>query len=364
MSRFFYYLILVVMIENMIAPVPRILLRESKGGAITAMIIATIMGLVITYVIVTMMNQYPGKGFPELLKEFTPKWFSHPLLLYMTVMWYVAGLITLMSFTYMLLRFLEPKMSLFITLSSFLIIIIFGTLLKTRSVATTTEIILILTVPILFLMLIKAYTSPEINVDFIKVALMHANHFPNYDAFSASLYLFMGGINIIVFNRYFTKKQVLHFKWLLAIGGLGVFMLITTYFIPIGFNGFDKIERLIYPWISTSDTIRMKFGVIERVIYIFFISYISISLITIVIQWHVATQLLGSIIHFKKLKWKERNLTPYLFVSVFVAVSIITTREVTDAQLNKLALVFYNSLPILYILLIISLIAVKRGAKS
>lgn len=364
MSRFFYYLIIVVMLSNIISPVPRIFLSESKNGTIAAMIISTIVGLIITHIIVTIMNQFPGKGFPELLKEYTPKWFSYPIILIMSVTWYVAGLITLISFTYMLLRFLEPEMSIYLTLSSFLIIIIFGAMLKTRSVAASTEIIFILTVPILLFMLIKAYTSTEINVDFIKIALMHSNKFPNYDVFSATLYTFMGGISIIIFNRYFTKKQTLGFKQLLIIGTTGVFILITTYFIPIGLNGFDEMERLIYPWISTSDTIRMKYGVIERVIYIFLLSYLSISVITIVIHWHVAIQLLGSIINFKNFNWKGTNLTSYLFMTLFVAVSILVTKELTEYQLDKYARAFFNSLPILYFLIIISLFAVKRGAKS
>lgn len=364
MSRFFYYLILVVMIENIIAPVPRILLLESKNGAIIAMIIAIIVGLAVTYIIVTMMNQFPDKGFPELLKAYTPKWFSYPILLFMALTWYVAGLITLMSFTYMLLRFLEPKMSVFLTLVSLLLVVIFGVMLKTRSIAATTEIILILTVPILFFLFIKAYTSPEINIDFIKVALMHANRFPSYDAFSSSLYIFMGGINIIIFNRYFIKKQVLDFKRLFIIGSIGIFILITTYFIPIGFNGFDEIGKFAYPWVSTSDTIRMKFGIIERVIYIFLISYLLISSIAIIIYWHITIQLLGSIIYFKHFKWKETNLTPYVFIILIVSPTIWIIKVFTDYQVNKLAIAFYNTLPILYFLIIISLIAIKRGAKS
>lgn len=363
MSRFFYYLILVAMISNIISPVPRVLLSESKNGAIVAMICAIIVGLVITYIIVTIMNQFPGQGLPELLKKYTPKWFYYPILFLLSVIWYIAGLITLISFTYMLLRFLQPYMSIYLTLSSFLIIAIFGAMLKTRSVAVSTEIIFILTVPILFFLLIKTYTSPAINIDFIKIALMHTKHFPSYDAFSTSLYTFMGVFNIVIFNRYFTKKQTFGLKQLLIIGITGVFILITTYLIPIGLNGFDEIDRLVYPWISTSDTIRMEFGVIERAIFIFLISFLAISLINTVIHWHVAIQLLQSIISFKRFKWKETNLTPHLFITFFVAASILITRQLTEYELHKYGDIFFKLLPIAYLLAIFSLIAIKRGAK-
>ncbi|CAM3209499.1 GerAB/ArcD/ProY family transporter [Filibacter tadaridae] len=364
MNRFFYYLILVNLITNIITPVPRILLQESKNGAVTSLIIAFIVGLFLTYVVATFFNKFPGKGLPELLKEYTPKWFSYPTLFYMSIMWYVAGLLTLITFTFLLLRYLTPQMSIYIVLTSFLLIAAYGVLMKTRSVLDSTEIILFLFIPIIVFLLIEAYRSPELNWDFVKVAMMHVNHLPGYNAFTASLYAFIGVANLVIFNRNFSMKQKFGLKQLMLIGATGAFILFTTYFIPIGFIGFDSIKDIIYPWISTTDSIRMRLGVIERVIYLFLISFLAIALASVIIHWHIAVQLFGSIIHIKRLNWKEKNLTHYLFVIIFLIVGVKLTTYLTEYQLIRYSIFFFNTLPILYALLLISMVAVKRGAKS
>jgi len=364
MNRLVYYLIVVNMIASISTIVPRILLAKSKDGAIISMGFGLVAGLIITYIIILFFNKYPGKGLPELMKINTPKWLYGPVLLYFGIMWYIAGLITLITYTFILIIFLTPEMSLFLMTIPFLLIISYGVLMKSENLLYTMEIVLILFLPIGLLTFVKAYSSEQFNWDFVKIAIMNANDYPDLSVFTASLFTFMGVFNIVVFNRYFFKKQSFGKKQLAVIGIIGISILFTTYFMPIGFGGFEYIERLLYPWVSTTDSVRMRFGIIERLVFIFMLFFVSISFISIVIHWHVSAQFLNSIIHFKKLKWKNKNYTLQLFALFFSITALIITQKINATDLYLYTKYFYNTLPLFVVIFLISIFAVNRGAKS
>ena len=364
MNRSFYYLISVTMISSIVAAVPRILLHESKNGAILSMIFAVIAGVVITYTVTCFFNKFPGQGLPELMKKYTPKLLFYPVILYFALNWFVAGLITLITYVFLLATFLTPEMSIIVVASSIVIIICSGILISTKSVLYTTEIVLLLFCPLIIFFLIKSYANPSLNWDFVRISMMHINQYPNYSAFTASIYLFMGITNLIVFNQVFTEKQRVGMKQLVIIGCSGAFILFTTYFLPIGFGGFESIENLLYPWITTSDSLRMKYGILERSLFIFLMFFLALSVISILIHWHVSLKLFCSIFHFKRLKWKEKNLTPHFFVIIFGLTGIVLSAVLTAYQLFQYSTLFFNLLPILYAVLMLSQIVVKRGAKS
>ncbi|MEK5068393.1 GerAB/ArcD/ProY family transporter [Sporosarcina sp. FSL K6-1508] len=364
MNRFYYYLIAATMISNIVASVPGILLAESRNGAILSMVLAVIAGMVIIYTTTYFFNQFPGKDLPELMKEYTSKWLTYPILLYFALSWFVAGLITFIAYVFLLITFLTPEMSIYVIAFSLAIIVSIGILIKTESVLYSAEIVLMLSSPLFIFLMFKSYSNDKLDWDFVKVSIMHVNEFPSYDAFTASLYFFMGVVNLIIFNSVFTKKQKIGAKHLITIGFSGAFILFTTYFIPIGISGFDGIENLLYPWISTSDSLRMKYGIIERVVFIFLLFFLAVSIISILIHWHVSLKLFCSIFHFKRLKWKDKNLTPYFFVIMFGVCGIVLSRVLTAYQLLEYSRFFFNLLPTVFAIILISLFAVKRGMKS
>ncbi|MFC6605289.1 GerAB/ArcD/ProY family transporter [Ectobacillus funiculus] len=110
MNRY-YYLIIVNMIANIVASVPRILLDARAKGAIVSMILALITCSMVTYITARFFNKFPGKGLPELLKEYTPKWVTIPFLMLLAVGWFATGLTTLINYSFLLKRFLTPDMS-------------------------------------------------------------------------------------------------------------------------------------------------------------------------------------------------------------------------------------------------------------
>ena len=364
MNRFFYYLLLINMITSVVATNPRVLLHSSDKGAILSMILAVVAGLVFTYVVTTFFNKFPGEGLPELLTKFTPKWFSKPLLFYLSITFYLAGLITLITYTHILKLFLTPEMSIYTVVLSFVLFVSFGILMKTRSVLYTIEIILVLFSPIFLFMLVKAYASPLVDWDAVRIAMMHINHLPELNSFTTSFFILLGSINLVIFNRVFTNKQTFSFKSLLAVACMSITVLFTMYFIPIGYGGFDKIEDLIYPWISTTDSMRMKFGLMERVTFIFLLTYLGIALLSIVIHWHAAYHLINGLLPTQRIKPKKIKIAPFLIVISFWVFAIALTIELTEYQLLKYTNMFDNLLLLLSFILLIAFFAVNRGVKS
>ncbi|MDF2066402.1 GerAB/ArcD/ProY family transporter [Bacillus sp. Cr_A10] len=364
MSRYLYYLIIVTMVTNIIASVPKILMSESKNGVIISMIIAVIAGVILTTVVINLFSYFPSMTLPEILKQSTSKWVYYPVLFYFAVSWYLAGLITLITYVFLFNTFLSYETSITITTLAFILIASFGVLMKEKSVLYTTELVLVLFLPVIFILLLKAYADPQLEWDFVKVAIMNINKEPSYTAFSASTYVFIGAVNIIIFNKFMNITQRIGIKQVIFLGLVGIFSLFTTYFIPIGFNGFEQIENLNFPWVSTSDSIRLRYGIIERVIFVFVIVFLGVAFISLLIHWHVSLKLFESIFHFKKLKWKSKNLTSYLFVFLFGVMGIISTRQINEYQLFKYSSYFYNTLPIFYVILISILLFAKRRSNS
>jgi len=364
MNRYFVYLVFVNMASNVVASVPKILISQRTEGALTSMIISYFSGLLFCYLCVRFFNLFPGKGLPDLTKKYLPRWFSFVILLVISVTWYIAGLITLVTFSFLLKRFLTPDMPLSWITITFLWFLAVRILLNSKSVLYTVEFVLVCCLPFVFVITIKAYTSPELNWDFIRESLMYIHNPPSYTAIAASTYLLLGGFNLIIFNRLFKEKQQINLKNMLLISFIGGMALVTTYFIPIGMLGFDAVGNVVYPWITASDTLRLEFFVVERVIYIFLLLYLAISFLSVLIHWHVTIELLKSIMWFKKLQWKKRNLTPYLFLSLFWLVSLIAVTYLTEYHLIQYSGYFLNYLLCSFAIMFSLFWFIKRRAKK
>ncbi|MCM3764288.1 hypothetical protein [Neobacillus niacini] len=80
-----------------------------------------------------------------------------------------------------------------------------------------------------------------------------------------------------------------------------------------------------------SDSLRLVYSPIERVIFLFLMFYISISLLSISIHWHVALELLKGINKnwdYKKINW--------IAMAAFTLISIAAVEKLNTLQLNKI----------------------------
>lgn len=363
MSRFYYYLVFINMLSNIIASVPAILLQSAKKGSVSAMILAVVGGTLLVTFFSRFFSAFPGMTLPALLKKTTSKWFYNPFILLLAVLWFCAGLITLTTFAFILFRFLTPEMpvaqvGLTLTLS-----VIFGSLMKTERVLYTVELILLMTFPLILFVFYKAYTSNILIWDFVMEAASYVNQIPNGTSFSSCFFLFLGVANLFIFNRFFTQKQNFGWKQIAIIGITSAFTLFTTYFIPIGFNGLEGVDELVYPWILTSDALRLDYFLIERIQYVFILFYLGIAFLSILIHWHVSMEFLKFVFNLDQIKYKGLFVGKYIPVPFFVGTALLFMLYVDEYQLYLLTSIFYIGLIFFFLLLVILFLFIKRRLK-
>ncbi|MBS4201984.1 GerAB/ArcD/ProY family transporter [Bacillus sp. FJAT-49732] len=364
MNRYVYYLLYVNMFANMVVSVPKILLYSRKDGAIIAIVLAIIAGTIVIYAFVRFFKTFPGKDYPELIKKTFSPWLYFPYLLFLALIWFIAGLHALVTYSFLLKRFLTPDMSIIWIASTFLIFISYGILMHTKSILYTIEALLLIFVPIILFLIVKTYSSPEFVWDFVRESIMYVYHFPSYMAFTAAFYVYLGITNLVIFNRAFTKHGIqISRKQVLLMASAGVVILSTIFFAPIGMSGFEQIDKLVYPSISTSDTLRMRYGIIERVLYLFLLFFLAITFLNLLIHWHVSIEFLKSLFWIKKFKHKENNLTPFIFLTTFWIVALITATYLNEYQVFTYARYFFYMLPITTSIIILTFWFIKRRVK-
>ncbi|KGR83882.1 GerAB/ArcD/ProY family transporter [Lysinibacillus odysseyi] len=363
MSRYYYYLILINMVANIIASVPAILLHSHKDGAVSAMILAIFVGTFLVTVYTRFFNAFPGRTLPELLQKTTAPWFYRPFVFFLAVMWFIAGVITLITFVFLLIRYLTPEMSINLISLTLILSVIFGCLMKTERVFYTVEIILLITIPLILFIFFKAYNNDHLEWDYVKDAALYVNKWPNIDAFSACFFLFLGVANLTIFNRFFTEKQKFGWKQIFIIAVIAMATLFTTYFIPIGFNGLENIGELVYPWISTSDSLRMEYFIIERVLFVFLLFYLGIAFLSILIHWHASMEFLKFVFNLEKIKYKGKKFGKFIPVPFFIGISLILVQLLNEYRLFLYTHYFYNALIVIFPSMCFLFLFIKRRMK-
>lgn len=328
MNRYFLYLIVCNMMINVIMFVPRTLLQYRFEGAVMGMIISIPIGIILSFIYSRSLSKFPGKGLPELMEN-SNRWLKALLFGSIQFAWFSAGMIGLIGFIDILRRFINPDMPKLSILAIYLAAIFLIISLPTARVMYLLEIVLFINAPFITFIVLKAITSPHINWDSIWEVGTYIFEVPNIKVIAAGTLVFTGHANLIIFNRVFKEKIKL--GNFIIILGLGAVNLFTTFFIPIGLNGADGASEYLYPWVSASDSLRLVYSPIERVIFLFLMFYMSISLLSISIHWHVALELLKGINKnwdYKKINW--------IALATFTLFSIVATEKLNTLQLNKI----------------------------
>jgi len=301
LKRYFYYVVIMCMIINIMLNVPTYLIEQRYDGAVMGMIAAVVSGGLCAFMFIKSLRPFPGQGLPEIFRTYLPHAVRVPLLLYLGIMWFAAGGVALITFSRILQRYLDPDIDILVL--RILLILICSILAagSSRSILYLAEIIIIFHIPLIGLLLIKSLGYEYMDWDAVKVVSHYVKNPPNLEVVSVASYIFTGYINMAVFNRYFHKEDKITWLWIIPIIGIGV--LFTTFFIPIGFHGTEGVETFIYVWVSTADSMRMEYGFVERVIYMFLLVYLSLSLLFITVTWHVGAELIKDA--FSKKRWVQ-----------------------------------------------------------
>jgi hypothetical protein len=287
------------------------LIDDRTNGAIWSMILSLPLGFIFMYFFTKMIMRFPGMDLAAIFKEsFLPIWLGKIIIILLSLIWATSGVITLITFTDITHRFINPDMSgIYINLL-FILFVVWATTLATEKVLYLLEIILVLNGPLILFLFLKAFFSESISWSEIMEAGTYVKELPTWASLSAATYMFSGYANLVVFNKVFTKKISTKWFWLLI--PIGITNIFTTYFIPIGVYGFQGVGELTYPWLSSADALRINLAFIERVFFVFVLVYVGISLINVILHWHVGMKLILSVIsndHIRKPQPKEMKLS-------------------------------------------------------
>ncbi|MGG3806530.1 GerAB/ArcD/ProY family transporter [Metabacillus fastidiosus] len=335
MNRYFFYLIATNMLVNVIVWVPKILLAERFDGAVMAIPIGVLIGTIFLFLFVSAINKFPNLGIPEILEQ-TPGLFRFSFLFLFSVMWFLAGVITLLSFVDHLVEFVNPEMpSLALVILFLFLVIIVLRYSDASKLLYALEILLVLNVPLILIIMYQAYTNEYLTMDSIFEVGTHLFEIPSWSAISSVTYIFSGYANMVIFNRVFNKK--ISMKLLAVIPFVAIGNLLTSFFIPIGLWGADGVGELAYPWTSTADTLSIEYGPVERVITVFILLYVSITTMSILIHWYVALEMIKSMFNIKRAGKIKKFVTNWAALLSFGIASIILETMTTNKSIGQLS---------------------------
>lgn len=288
-SRYFYYLVFLNMLSPLVTFMPRVLIGNRCDGAVSSMILAIILGSFFLLLTLFTISKVPGRGLPELLNNGQPPTFLKKLLYgYLGISWYVTGFISLLSLIELLKTFVAPHMSIYLMFGVFLIPVLLGVSSTPKQVLNMLEIVLWVNTPFLLIVFLKAFLSDSISYPDVFEAATYVNQWPSLTLVANATYVFTGYINMLMLNKYF-KRPIL--KWPLAIFlPIGSSILLLSHFAPIAFYGFDGAGSLTFPWVATADALRLELSFIERVLYLFIIFYIGISVVNLILHGNIALE--------------------------------------------------------------------------
>ncbi|MBM7564854.1 GerAB/ArcD/ProY family transporter [Paenibacillus sacheonensis] len=333
MSRYFFYLMCVSMLIHTILFIPRVLIDERFDGAIPSLFIGPVIGCVLMVVFTRSMQQFKGKGLPEIAAMFLPKAAAVPLMLVFGLVTMTSGCLIWIHCAFIMSKYLNPDMAIYVLLSLFVIVTCFGALQSTKTVLFSLEIILILSVPLLLTLLVHSIFSENMNYDAVKAMIDYSWIMPSWKSVSASSYTFAGYIGLAVFNREFKDGKPIRFLWLIPFLGLG--LMLASFFIPIGYLGTAGIDDYIYTWVSTIDAIRMKYVFIERVISVYLLILLMMTYVFTMITWHLGSQVIGSCFRSydpQTAAWRSK--LPSLVICVVIGIGTV----LAGSRINEIML--------------------------
>lgn len=304
--RYYYYLFLMSAVINIINLVPRVLILTRFDGVFWAILIAVAYGSTVMYIFTRLISKFEGQGFPEIFNTYLPKAAAVPLLILYSLFWFVGGGIMLLSFADITIRFINPDIHARTVLIGFLILVVWASRLRTTSILYATETVLMLSVPAMLFIIVKALINPVFNWDSVLQVVTYLWTKPKLVTVTGASFVFTGYLNLAIFNRSFPdlKIKLRHF-WLVPVSGL--LILLITLLVPIGYHGTIGVEDHVYSWFSTADSMRLQTFVVERALYLFYITYISMSLVMVVIYWHVGLELFRGCFNGKEDKKGSEN---------------------------------------------------------
>ncbi|AWB43594.1 hypothetical protein DCC85_04715 [Paenibacillus sp. CAA11] len=335
--RYFFFLFLINAVINVVNYVPRILIAYRFKGALMSIVISVIIGTLIIFTATKLYSRFPKKGLPEIYHSCMSKPLAGILLLLAGALWYMAGLITLISFVDISIRYISPDISRLWIMIGFLVAVALSSRLSSESVLYGLEITMLLTLPFILYILLKMLINPAFNWDAVMQVGTYFMHKPSFPSITAATFIFSGYANLVIFNRVF--HPIKRYRvWLLGV--LGLIILLISMLVPIGYLGTIDVERHVFTWFSAADSVRIGLFIVERMIFLFYFIYLVLSLVSVIIHWHVCLELLKGIGSVKKKK-EGPQMKDWGYIILFSLVALFML-SLEQFSINLLGMWFLN----------------------
>lgn len=328
--RYFFYLMSINQIANVGMFVPAILYSHRFNGAFMSLLLAVPLGSLLVALYIRFITRLPKASFPELLEEYAPPWMEWFSKITMIVIWYWVGLVALLSFVKLTHRFLDPETSEYVILTVFLVLVLYASQIRTRSILLGLEILIAINLPLLAAFLLKLFTEKATEWDSAIEPMTYLWHMPELDSLAAATFVFSGYANLTIYQKEL-HPDALSFKrfWLVPLAGF--LSLFIGYFAPFMYHGTYGIMNYPYVWLATADSMRMELFVIERMIFIFLFIYISISMVSIIVHWHISHTVTVNV--FSRVKMLKRAWIPRLPAIGFAGIAYALIGRLTEESL-------------------------------
>ncbi|QHT60142.1 GerAB/ArcD/ProY family transporter [Paenibacillus lycopersici] len=368
MNRYFYYNVIFISFLNLALFVPHTLIEYRYTGAITSMACATAVGTVMAVLFMHVMKAFPGKGIPEILSAFFPKFLIAPFLLLWAFVWFSASTLSLNTFSVLINRFFNPDTSPLIVLIVMSLACMYGATRSLLTIVFVLEIGLLTSAPIIAFVFFKALNNPNMQWDAVMTVVQYWKQMPRIKPFAAASFAFTGYINFFLMNRLVSPNARLRFRWLIPI--IGSLTLLISFFVPIGIHGTEGAANYLYIWSVTSDTLIMSYGFIERVIFVFLLMYLLLTLIFASIGWLMAMEMVKSCMPKQKpdIDPPRTPRSNWIIVGLFAAMTVAYSHWINEKQNFQVTgywIVMRSGVEIVSILFLfaLSLFAPKAGKR-
>ncbi|WP_058301400.1 hypothetical protein [Gorillibacterium timonense] len=324
MNRYYYIALIKTMSMNIILFVPHILIEQRFTGAIPSMLLSLPLSMLLLYGFTRTLKLFPEQGAPEILAGYLPPWFLKPYLVLYGIMIFNAGTFVIIAYSTIVTRFIFPDMSYLLVVFAFCLVTALGATRSTSSVIAFSEIMLLLNIPLIIIILTKAMGSADLKLDAIRTMSDYLMTKPAWFSLGAATYVFSGYTSIGITNRLQPSMKGKRVRYgFIALVGMSV--LLITFLVPIGLHGTIGVNNYAFVWISTSDMLRMPYGVIERVLFLFLFLNFNLSLMFIAFVWHIGCELIKS--GLLKAKPDPRRNTAigasWIIVGLFIVVTVL-----------------------------------------
>lgn len=328
-----------------IITLPRVLAEEASTTSWLVLSIGVGITLFTAYLILKLLNYFPGKDIFQISKIITGK-----LLAIIVSLIFVAYFIIVVSST---TRFTAGAVNIWMLPETpiraiIITILIISSYVCYKDVETLSRFCTVfISFNVLSIIFALMFTIPNIKPYNLQ-PFFHIDFSHLISGAKGSLLSLLGVDVILIFHRFYKGQYKVNktiYKSIIFIGVLYILLVEST----IGYFGIDQLKVLVFPVISLFKTIEMKLFLFERVELFFLTLWLSAAFTTITVYYYCGYYLLKEI--FSKSKLKHVVLPTYFAIAFYIAQlpkDIQKTFKILDIAGNT-GIILITCIPVLLI---------------